>query len=278
MTLPPHTTGIDAGATLWKLVHPGNPLEVAILEAGDIAGAREQLAAWQPHRVALTGAGAAALQRELSGSDLRIVREFDAWARGAPLLAELEGLTLPDRYLLVSLGTGTSMLKVGDGSARRAGGTALGGGTLLGLGRLLLGVSSFREIAELAARGDRRKVDLMVGDIYREGEIELPAGMNASSFAKLESREPADLAHALMGVLGENVALIGAVVARAHGLSTAIFGGSTLHHNASLQRILEEVSQMSGIRPLFLERGALCGAVGAAAGSPRPDRHPHPHR
>ncbi|MFQ5700018.1 MAG: hypothetical protein ACE5IL_17280 [Myxococcota bacterium] len=265
MTLPPDTAGIDAGASLWKLVYPGRPLEVAILEAGDVTGTREQLAAWQPRHVALTGGGAVALRRELSAEDVRSVREFEAWGLGAPLLAKLEGLELPDRYLLVSLGTGTSMLQVADGSAQRAGGTALGGGTLLGLGRLLLGVRSFREIAELAGRGDRRKVDLLVGDIYGEGEIALPADLNASSFAKLDSQEPADLAHAVMGVLGENVALIGAVVARANGLSTAVFGGSTLRDNPTLRQILDEVSQMSGIRPLFLERGALCGAVGAAA-------------
>jgi pantothenate kinase len=67
------------------------------------------------------------------------VSEFDAWACGAPVVAADEGVALPARYLLVSLGTGTSILgdrRVPDDAA---GGTAVGGGTALGLSKLLLG-------------------------------------------------------------------------------------------------------------------------------------------
>ena len=80
--------------------------------------------------------------------------EFAAWARGAPLLAARDGLELPPHYLLVSLGTGTSVLSLDRGRATRVGGSALGGGTLLGLGRLLLGVETLRR--DLRARGARR--------------------------------------------------------------------------------------------------------------------------
>jgi type II pantothenate kinase len=192
------------------------------------------------------------------------VPEFAAWARGAPLLAARQGLDLPPHYLLVSLGTGTSVLSLDRGRATRVGGSALGGGTLLGLGRLLLGVETFDEICELAARGDRRKVDLLVGDIYPGGELPLPADLNAASFAKLDSREPADVAHALMGMLGENIALICGTLARSVGAQAVVYCGSTLIHNPELREILRWVTAAYGAQPHFLDAGAYCGALGAA--------------
>ena len=67
-----------------------------------------------------------------------LLDEFDAWRAGAIRLLERQGEKPPERDLLVSLGTGTSMLLVEPGRANRVGGTALGGGTLLGLGAMWL--------------------------------------------------------------------------------------------------------------------------------------------
>ena len=74
--------------------------------------------------VLATGGGADRLGPEIAGVPVQRVVEFDAWARGAPILAERESLELPDRYLLVSLGTGTSVLAVEDGACSRVGGSA----------------------------------------------------------------------------------------------------------------------------------------------------------
>jgi type II pantothenate kinase len=237
-------------------------------------GVRACLGEWKPERVIATGGGAARLERELSGVRVHTVPEFAAWARGAPLLAAREGLDLPAHYLLVSLGTGTSVLSLDHGRATRVGGSALGGGTLLGLGRLLLGVETFDEICALAARGDRRRVDLLVGDIYPSGEIPLPPDLNASSFAKLDSRDPADLAHALMGMLGENIALICGTLARSHAAQAVVYCGSTLLQNTELREILRWVTAAYGAQPHFLDAGAYCGAFGAAALADEIPAHP----
>jgi type II pantothenate kinase len=212
-----------------------------------------------------TGGGAARLARELSDVEIRTVPEFDAWARGAPLVASRAGLDLPSHYLLAIVGTGTSVLALeGDGS-RRVGGSALGGGTLLGLGRLLLGVDSFDDICALAARGDRNKVDLLVRDIYPGGEIALPGDLNAASFAKLDSRAPEDLAHALIGMIAENVGLICGNLARSLGSKAVVYCGSTLLHNTGMQDILRWVTAMNGAVAHFPAEGAYCGALGAVA-------------
>jgi type II pantothenate kinase len=146
------------------------------------------------------------------------------------------------------------------------GGTALGGGTLLGLARLLCRAESFAEIVDLAARGDRGRVDLLVGDVYPEGDIPLPPELTASNFAKLASREPADLAHALLGLLGENIGIPCAAMAAALGIETLVFGGGVLEGNPRLEEILRLTVQMSGREARFLPHGAFCGAVGAALG------------
>ena len=259
------TVGVDAGASLCKLVLPG-PTDLVKVKfpARDLGAVRACIGEWRPGRVVATGGGAARLAKELD-LPVRTVPEFAAWARGAPLLAERQRLNLPAHYLLVSLGTGTSVLSLEGARVTRVGGSALGGGTLLGLGRLLLGVETFEEICALAERGDRRKVDLLVGDIYPSGEIPLPRDLNAASFAKLDSRAPSDVAHALMGMLGENIALICGTLARSVGAQAVVYCGSTLLHNPELREILRWVTAAYGAEPHFLDEGAYCGALGAAA-------------
>jgi type II pantothenate kinase len=256
--------GIDAGSSLWKLARLDG-FETALLPAGAIDELGRWIAAWSPRQVHATGGGVARIASALPGVDVRQVSEFAAWARGAAWLAERAGWTLPERYLLVSLGTGTSMLEISGASHQRVGGMALGGGTLRGLARLLCRVESFAEVTALAARGERGRVDLLVRDVYPEGGIALPPDLTASNFAKVASSEPADLAHALMGLVGENVAIACTAVAMARSLAVLVFGGSALEGNPTLQEILRQTVRMGGLEARLLPDGAFCGAIGAAA-------------
>ena len=266
------TVGVDAGATLCKLVRavaksPGTrAFETVSFDSRDHDAIRKTLEEWDARAVVATGGGAARIQN-LTGAAFTRVPEFEAWATGAPLLAALEGVSLPEAYLVVSLGTGTSILRIAPGGGARIGGSALGGGTLLGLGELLLGARSFAEITELARKGDRRHVDLLVGDIY-DGELPLPADLNAASFGKLTSQKPADIAHALVALVGENVALICAQLARAYETERVLYCGSTLEGNPALVEILRDVTRMAGAASHMLELGAYCGAVGALGLAP----------
>lgn len=275
MSLTPETAGLDVGATLVKLVLQRGEMLRARHPSADPRAWEAQVAAWAPRRVAVTGGGAAELGAELAGVPVTRVGEFEAWARGAPVVAAQADLDLPPSYLLVSLGTGTSMLAVAGGRAERLGGSALGGGTLLGLGRLLLGAGSFAAIAALASRGDRRRVDLLVRDIYRRGDLPLAPEINAASFGKLAQAlpgdpapaEPApeDVADALMGLVGENVGIIATSLARAAAIETIVYCGSTLDANPALEEAVSFATRAFGGRPLYLPHGAYCGAVGAAA-------------
>lgn len=266
MGSPDVTVGVDAGATLCKMIRVhGTEVETAFRPVSDTAGVRAQIAAWRPHRLAATGGGADRLGQTLDGVLVHQVGEFVAWGTGAGLMAAREGVVLPAEYLVASVGTGTSILAVTAAGTERVGGTALGGGTIMGLARLLVACDDFDAVVALAAQGDRRRVDLLIGDLYRAAPLPVLRDLSASNFAKLESREPADLAHAILGLVGENVALMGGALARGSGLDTILYCGSTLRGNPALRAIIEGITQVFGNRPLFLRDGAFCGALGAAA-------------
>jgi type II pantothenate kinase len=263
--------GVDWGATLAKLAlrRPARPRELRLLRSDDVDGCLRALADARVERLGVTGGGGAALARRFEASAVA-VGEFDAWRAGAAeLLAELEP-TPPARYLLVSLGTGTSVMLVDGTSVERVGGTALGGGTLLGLAAGLIGTSDFERVVELAGRGSRREVDLLVSEVYPDGESPLPGDLIAASFGKLprrlcagESIDDADVAHALMGLLAENVARICAGLAAAAQVSRIVFCGSTLRGNAALSGGLAILTRALGREPVFLARGEFAGALGA---------------
>jgi len=264
--------GVDWGATLAKIAvrRPGAAPSFLHLPADDPDACRRAIAALGPARVGVTGGGSERLLRELG--DAVAVNEFAAWGAGAAaMLADGDGGGAPaERYLLVSLGTGTSVLLVDGMSVSRVGGTALGGGTLLGLAAGLLGTAEFEEVVALARRGSRREVDLLVSDIYRAGGIPLAGDLTAANFGKLARRlragEPVareDLAHALMGLLGENVALVCTGLAATAQVRRIVFGGSTLRGNEPLAEILGTITRALGREPVFLPRGEYAGALGA---------------
>ncbi len=278
--MPPPCVGVDLGATLAKLAvrAPGGNLHFEFLSASNLQSLKERIAELRPGRIGMTGCGASALEDQLDQPAQRCV-EFEAWGRGSRTLLRGQNVDTDAPYLLVSLGTGTSILRVEGDEVARLGGTALGGGTMLGLGVALTGCQSHEELCRLAEEGDRGRVDLRVSDIYREGEIGLPGDTTAAAFGNLarwlsrdkKSRDevngapsqPADLAAAVMGLVGENVALLCCGLAAATGVNHLVYGGGTLHHNPVLATIIEGVSMGLGRTPVFLENGSFAGAVGA---------------
>lgn len=260
--------GVDVGATLAKVaIHDGSATRFELMPSGDLGPLAARLDELAPPQIGLTGGGATRLD-PLLDSDTAHVDEFTAWSAGARRLLRTRGAA-PEEFLMASVGTGTSVLKVEPGATTRVGGTALGGGTLMGLGAALLGERNFERVVELASQGDRRNVDLLVGDIYADPAFELPAEMNAASFGKLarnrrgHTDEPHDLASALMGMLGENVALLCCALGAAHAVRHIVFGGTTLRANPQLANILRDVCLPRGFEAIVLERGEFVGAVGA---------------
>ncbi|MHA1728488.1 MAG: hypothetical protein ACTSWY_07120 [Promethearchaeota archaeon] len=99
---------------------------------------------------------------------LKLFNEFEANAKGADLLYYLEKEKNLKSSLVVTIGTGTSIvLKTGNNThVEHIGGTALGGAFFMGLLKILYDDIDFQTAINLAKEGDRFNIDLKVGDIY----------------------------------------------------------------------------------------------------------------
>ena len=271
--------GIDAGLTLTKLAIEAEDGDIRFekLASADRRGVVERVAELlEPSNtpnVGLTGGGATQLSTALPTASAAI-GEFAAWGSGARnLVAESDAFSAtdepaPQRFMMVSLGTGTSVLLVDGLSAQRIGGTALGGGTVMGLGRALTKATSFEELCALAAKGDSKRVDLIISDIYQAGEIALPTDATASSFGRVgregpESATAEDLAAGVMNLVSENIALLCGSLSNPMQARHVAFGGSTLCANPTLATGLASVLAMLGCQCAILTGGEYAGALGA---------------
>lgn len=266
-----YSVGVDLGATLAKVAvrDPAGGLRLEIVPARNTRQLVDLIANLEPAQIGLTGGGASPFS-ELLDIPSKPHDEFASWGRGARHFTEAENPTGDSRNLLVSLGTGTSVLLLDGDTTTRIGGTALGGGTILGLANALLGTSNFEQICQLATQGDRTKVDLVVGDIYRPGEIALPDELTAASFGKLGlaadppgGKDAENLAAAILGLVGENVGLICAGLSYACEVQDVVFAGSTLRDNLFLRNILASITVNMGRTPHFLPNAEYGAAVGA---------------
>lgn len=258
--------GVDVGSSLTKMAFRGNSgaVRYELLGRSAYDHVVEIVNRVQPKVLGLTGGGATQLAARLGGRAVE-VNEFTAWGTGANHL--LRGRQKLSAYLLVSLGTGTSVMLVEGKEVRRLGGTALGGGTILGLGAALLQETSFVDTCSLAAQGTRDSVDLLVRDIYSDADCPLKGDLTAASFGRLARQDSApprqDMAAAIMRLVGENVTLIAGGHARHLGLDRLVFGGSTLRNNPALTTVLTEVAALLGLKAYFLTNGEFAGALGA---------------
>jgi len=199
------------------------------------------------------------------------------WSRKVKRDAISPSATYP--YLLVTIGTGVSILRV-DGPRQhvRVSGSTIGGGTYWGLIRLLTNIDDFQNVLSLAERGDSSKADMMVGDIYGTDskaleKVGLPSNLVASSFGKLVAKQdPAaglsqeDLARALLLMVTNNIGQVAYLNAKLNKTPRIYFVGNFLRNNKiSQRRLAYAINYWSKgeMEALFLEREGYLGAMGA---------------
>jgi type II pantothenate kinase len=267
--------GVDIGATLAKavLVRADAGLETFepfVCPSADLSALAAFLSNRPSLRLAATGAGAHRLASLVKSAEPPVLAdEFEAWGEGEKVLLRRAEFTPTTPHYLVSLGTGTSILRIGpEGRVSRAGGTGLGGGTLRGFGQLLLGQADHEALTTLAAQGDRRRVDLLVRDLYPSGDIALQGDLTASNLGRIASRDSRDVANAITGLVGENIGLLAAALSKQEVVPfplDIVYAGSTLRQNVALRDVLAFATSIGGARALFLPNGEFVGAVGALA-------------
>ncbi len=129
-------------------------------------------------KIILTGVGSVYITQPLYGLPTAHVDEFLANGLGAQYMTHL------DKLIVVSMGTGTSFVRVNGKDVRHIGGIGIGGGTILGLSRLLLKTQDFKQIISLAMKGSLDMIDLRIKDICNRPLPGLPLDATASIFGK----------------------------------------------------------------------------------------------
>jgi len=180
----------------------------------------------------------------------------------------------PYPFLLVNIGSGVSILSMkGPGEYQRVLGTSLGGGTFLGLCCLLTKCKTFEEALELAAKGDNKKVDKLVKDIYGGdySRYGLPGHIVASSFGEMNIEEKVmgatkeDLARATLMMFTNNIGSIARLCCKSEGLERCVFVGNFLRINEIAMRSLSTAMDFwskGAMKALFCEHEGYFGAVG----------------
>ncbi len=129
--------------------------------------------------VMLTGVGASEVSTPIFNLPTTHVDEFHCDGLGARFDSGLQQL------VVVSMGTGTTLVRVDGNDISHIGGISMGGGTLQGLSHLLLKTTNVGEVVEMASHGDISHINLLNKDISK-GNIEgLPMYATASLFGKV---------------------------------------------------------------------------------------------
>jgi len=186
-----------------------------------------------------------------------------------------EGDVFP--YLLVNIGSGVSILKVDSPTSfERVSGSMIGGGTYWGLCRLACcdDKMTFEEAFALAEKGDAKKVNMLVSDIYG-GDYKaynLPGDVVASAFGKLMSKDDTrkdittgDIARGLLDMIAMNVAQLAYLNAMRFRITRIIFAGNFLRQNdLSMAMISFAIHYWSQgeMKACFLKHEGYLGSLG----------------
>jgi pantothenate kinase len=197
------------------------------------------------------------------------------------------GLSDPYPYLLVNIGSGVSILRVlGDREYERVSGSSIGGGTFWGLCSILTGVSSFEDLLDLTTKGDNKRVDMLVGDIYGKGrdynKIGLATDTIASSFGKAIMKKTgenipeftkADIAKSLLFMICNNIGQIAYLNAVRYNLKRIYFAGYFIRDHPTTMRSLSYAINFwskGEVKAMFLKHEGYLGSLGAFL---EPDNH-----
>lgn len=208
--------------------------------------------------VMLTGVGSAYISDSVYGLPTDKAQEFIADGLGARYETHL------DRMLVVSMGTGTSIVKCDGADIRHIGGIGIGGGTLQGLSRLLLKTDDIQQVAALATHGDISHVNVLIGDISTGPLPGLPMDAIASLFGNAQSdasRE--DMALGLIWMVLQSVCSASVLASLGSGIKEfAMIGSLTLLPQCGL--VFSATEKLYGVRFSVPRYAEFCTAIGAA--------------
>lgn len=174
-------------------------------------------------------------------ADKNIAREIKLQVQGAQALARL-----PKKFVLVSIGTGTSYTLVNGKKIKKLPlGNSLGGGFILGMGRAL-GFNNFQEICQQAEKGNLKNADIYFNDLI------------VANLAKLNKKsKKQDITAGLMNVVA--ITTMKDLMLYKLNKENIIVIGSTLKNNSCLKKLLKKYLR----KVQFVKNGEFATALGA---------------
>lgn len=212
-------------------------------------------------KIVVTGTGASYLGDTFQNIGIVKVDEFSAIGYGGIILSKL------DEAIIVSIGTGTTIVYSNLYTNERIGGTGLGGGTFVGLSNAIINKSdynckpkTFEELIDMARNGSRENVDLCIGDISKVDILNMSKGITAANFAGMcKSKTENDFVAAVANLVLENISLIVRLLDK--NLPVVYIG--TMVTDEFIKNRLLEISSYTGSTVRFVDNADFAIAIGA---------------
>lgn len=211
-------------------------------------------------QVNLTGVGSSGVNQSIYGLPTFKVDEFTANGVGGGYFAQGA-----EEFMVVSMGTGTSFVRVKEGIPGHLGGIGIGGGTIVGLSKLMLNTNDIDKIQEMAAEGNVGKIDLRIGDISKEPLPGLDLDITASNFGKSSSRATdEDKAAGIVHMVLESICQTAVLISQGMDLKDFVLIGS-LTNFPEIEGICRLIKTMyPDVNFIVPEDGEFATAIGAA--------------
>ncbi len=209
-------------------------------------------------KIMITGVGSAYVDQPLYGIPTYKVNEFTCNGLGGQYFTGLNDL------IVVSMGTGTSLVQVNGDKIIHTGGIGIGGGTILGLSSLLLKTQDIIQIMELASRGNISNIDLQIQDISKTPLPGLPLSATASNFGKVRSLvSDEDIA---IGIINMVLQVIGksAILSSLNSNITNFVMTGNLAKFPQCKDIFQSLESMFQVHFILPDQAEYATAIGAA--------------
>ena len=270
-----NTIGIDLGQTLTKiayydekelilLLHPTNTTYEFLFQFLDQND-------FSKKKVNLTGGKAYDFYKLIEKDfNTSLFGEFEANVNGIEFLYQFKKKKTLPYCLIVTIGTGTSMISRKE-QYNHIGGSALGGGFFMALINLLYKMDNFDEAIGLASKGNRYNVDLKVADIYSPDDNRINSlfrQFTAASLGKINRSirindyQKGDLLNSIICMIGENVGTIAIEKAKLYEIDNLVFCGGFLINNKPIQKLLSLLCTINQMKSIFLDHSIFSGALG----------------
>ncbi len=176
-------------------------------------------------QVNLTGVGSNNVTQKIYGLPTYRVDEFSANGVGGGYFAGDK-----EDFMVVSMGTGTSFVRVKNNVPTHLGGIGIGGGTITGLSKLMLSTNDVDKIQEMAQEGKVGNIDLRIGDISNKPLPGLDLEITASNFGKASSRASSeDKAAGIVHMVIETICQTAVLIANGNEIKDFVLIGNLIN-------------------------------------------------